>query len=215
MENENGNPNPSNEENDEITTPEIEENDDIEVLKEKYQSLSDANKKLYARTKKAEGFELKDGKWSKPPKEEKPEEKKSPKAPKKEPEAKSDELDYGEKAFLRSYDIKGADEIALVKNWVKRTGDPLDVAVEDEIFLAKLKGLRDARASADAIPKGRNRTTQPAQNDEAYWVAKIESGQATLKDIPDVELRRKVLNKRVEEQRSGSKFSSKSVITGQ
>ena len=213
MENENGNPNPTKEEDGEIVTPEIEENDDIEVLKEKYQNLSDANKKLYARTKKAEGFELKDDKWVKIPKENKePKEIKPPKSKEDKPEAKSDDLDYGEKAFLRSYDIKGADEIALVKNWVKRTGDELDVAVEDEIFLAKLKSLRDAKASNDAIPKGRNRSTQPAQNDEAYWMAKIDSGQATLKDIPDVDIRRKVLNKRIEKEKSGSKFAPQSII---
>lgn len=127
-------------------------------------------------------------------------------------EQKSDDLDYGEKAFLRSYEIKGADEIALVKNWVKRTGDELDVVVEDEIFQSKLKSLREAKASADAIPKGKTRTTQQAQNDEQYWTAKIESGQAQLNDIEDVNMRRKVLNRRIEHEKSGNKFSSQPIV---
>lgn len=127
-------------------------------------------------------------------------------------ESKSDELDYGQKAFLRSYDIKGADEINLVKNWQKRTGDELDAIVEDEIFQAKLKSLREVRASNEALPKSNRRGTQPAPNDESYWTSKIESGQATLADIEDIEMRRKVLNKRVAKEKSGNRFSSTPIV---
>lgn len=127
-------------------------------------------------------------------------------------DTKSDELDYGQKAFLRSYDIKGADEIALVKNWQKRTGDELDAIVEDDIFQAKLKSLREARATNDALPKSNRRGTQPAPNDESYWTARIESGQSTLADIEDVDMRRKVLNKRVAKEKSGGKFSSNPIV---
>ena len=192
-----------------------EEEKDISALKEKYQKLSDTNKQLYARAKKAEGFELKDGKWVKP---EKVNTKEVVTAPEKEPTEKSGDLDYGQKAFLRSYDIKGADELALVKNWMNRTGDDLDTMVDDTIFQAKLQGLRDAKrdakAVADATPKNSRRPSIPTQNDEAYWVAKIASGDAKLIDIEDVILRRKVLNKQVEIQKSGDKFSSNSVVLG-
>jgi len=124
----------------------------------------------------------------------------------------TDEFDYGEKAFLRSYNIKGADELALVKTWTKRTGDSLDAIVEDEIFQSKLKNLRDARASDEALPKSNRRGTAPAQNDESYWMSKIESGQNTLNDIEDVDMRRKVLNKRIEKEARGGKFSSNPIV---
>lgn len=46
--------------------PSGDDTEDVEALKEK-------NKQLFARAKKAEGFELVDGKWIKPAKDEKPE----------------------------------------------------------------------------------------------------------------------------------------------
>lgn len=127
-------------------------------------------------------------------------------------ETKSD-LDYGEKAYLRSFDIKGSDEISLVKNWMKRTGDSLDAIVEDEIFQAKLNNLREAKRTADAIPKGGKRGSTVSQ-DESYWLSKIESGQARLSDIQDEKMKRSVLNKRVENERAGNRFSSTPIVMG-
>ena len=49
----------------------IEEGDTAEVIKEKTdawkEKITETNKQLFARTKKAEGFEFKDGKWVKAP----------------------------------------------------------------------------------------------------------------------------------------------------
>lgn len=122
-------------------------------------------------------------------------------------ETRSGELDYGEKAFLRSYDIKGSDELALVKDWQKRTGDALDSIVEDDIFQAKLTKLREARAAAEAIPRSTKRTAQVATDDASYWQSKIESGQASLADIQDIRVRREVLNRRIEQEKTGGRFS--------
>lgn len=193
----------------------VEDTDDVAALKEKLQKTSEANKQLFARAKKAEGFELKDGKWVKPPKDAikaSPEEDEVA-TPYKESD-KTDDLGYGEKAFLRSYDIKGSDELALVKDWTKRTGDSLDAVVEDEIFLAKLGKLREARAATDAIPKGKSRGAQPPSDDVEYWKQKIDSGSATLADVPDVELRRKVLNSRIETEKVGNRFTNQPVVHG-
>jgi len=44
---------------------EEDETDDASVLKERLLKATNANKQLFSRTKKAEGFELKDGKWVK------------------------------------------------------------------------------------------------------------------------------------------------------
>jgi hypothetical protein len=121
---------------------------------------------------------------------------------------KLDDLGYGEKAFLNSrLSVKGADELQLVKDFMKRTGDSLDSLVEDDIFLAKLGKLREAKAAAEAVPKGKGRSSQPASDDVDYWKGKIDSGQATLNDIQNVEVRRKVLNLRIEHEKTGSRFS--------
>lgn len=124
-----------------------------------------------------------------------------------EKETRSGDLDYGEKAFLRSYDIKGSDELALVKDWQKRTGDSLDTVVEDDIFQAKLSKLREARATVEAVPKGTRRTNAPATDDVSFWNAKIDAGTASLHDITDVNTRRKVLNARIDKEKVGSRFS--------
>jgi len=127
---------------------------------------------------------------------------------------KSSEVDFtsGDKALLRSFDIKGADEIALAKNWMQRYGDEIDVMAENEVFQSKLKSLRESKASIDATPKGTRRGTQTSSNDVQSWVDKINSGQAKSSDIEDVQLRRQVLNKRIEDQRSGSRFSANGII---
>lgn len=173
---------------------ELEDNDDIDALKEKFQKvneshqkLTETNKQLFARAKKAEGYELKDGKWVKPPKKEEP---KVDVEPSKEPSKPSD-LDYGQKAFLKTYGIQGSDELALVKSFQTRTGDDLDTIVSDDIFLGKLKSLRDARESANAIPKGKQRSGQTAVNDADLAFAKYkETGELPI----DFETRNKVVD---------------------
>lgn len=129
------------------------------------------------------------------------------------PSQKSDDLDYGQKAFLRSYDVKGADEIALVKSYMA-TGKSIDDIVENKHFKNDLSDLREARATRDATPKGSKRGTAPVGNDESSWLAKIENGSAKLGDIEDVDMRRKVLNKQIEKEKVGSKFSPNGIVRG-
>ncbi len=114
-------------------------------------------------------------------------------------QAKSGELDYGQKAFLNSYGIKGSDEVALVKQWVSRTGDDLDTIVSDDIFTAKLTALREARESAKAIPQGTKRSTNTAKDSVDYWTDKYTTG-LPLKDVPS-EFRTQVLNRRIDKDK--------------
>lgn len=131
-----------------------------------------------------------------------------------EPSKPSSDLDYGQKAFLNTYGVKGSDELQLVRDFMKRTGDDLDTIVSDDIFQAKLGKLREAKAAADAVPKSTNRSQPSTHNDVDYWSGKIESGQATLQDIPDVSVRREVLNKRIAHEKTGNQFSDQSVQMG-
>lgn len=89
------------------------------------------------------------------------------------PSSKSDDIDYGQKAFLKTYGIQGSDELALVKSFQSRTGDDLDTLVSDDIFLGKLQSLRDAKASAAAVPKGKGRSGQSGVTDVDLAVAKF------------------------------------------
>lgn len=110
------------------------------------------------------------------------------------PNGKPNEFDYGQKAFLKTYGIQGADELALVKNFASRTGDDLDTLVSDDIFLGKLNGLRQARETMNAIPKGKGRSGQTGITDVDIAVAKFkETGELPS----DFTTRNAVINKAI------------------
>ena len=102
----------------------------------------------------------------------------------------SDKLDYGERAFLATYGIKGADEIALAKSWIKRTGDEIDALVDDDVFNARLEKLRANKLTKQAIPSSSKRTTQASADSVDYWL------QKPFSEVP-LDLRSKVVNARI------------------
>lgn len=165
---------------------------------ESHQRTSESNKQLYSRAKKAEGFELKEGKWVKP--EVKP---KETYKPEKEPSKPSDDLDYGEKAYLRSaIGLKGADELQLAKEWKAKYQSTAEEMESDEVFLARLDKLRKARASDEATPKG-GRSASPKGDEFASAMAKyMDTGE-----LPeDRELREKVVEARIAKESSNKMF---------
>lgn len=117
---------------------------------------------------------------------------------------KTSDFDYGQKAFLKTYGISGADELALVKSFRDRTGDEIDTLVTDDIFTAKLKALRDAKAVKDAIPESTKRSTGGGGNKVDYWLAKYQSG-TPLAEVP-LEIRQEVLNARLKTEEQKRKF---------
>lgn len=127
------------------------------------------------------------------------------KKPKDDPEKKSDELDYGQKAFLVANGIKGADEIALVKDVMSGTGKSLDEVVENKHFLAELKDLRDKQATKDATPTGSGRAKQSTADTVDYWINKKDSkGRPVLPE--DRKLRQDVVNARIKTDKNKSPF---------
>lgn len=123
--------------------------------------------------------------------------------------SKSSDLDYGQKAFLKTYGIQGSDELALVKTFATRTGDDLDTIVSDDIFLAKLTNLREARESADAIPKSTRRSSAPVGDDLSVALTKYR----TSGELPqDRTLREKVVDAQLVHERTGNAFSDTGII---
>lgn len=186
----------------------VDDNDDVDALKEKFQKVSEANKQLFARAKKAEGFELKDGKWVKPKVEKPREEPKIDIEPPKEP-SRSNELDYGQLALLRTEGIKGSGEIALFKEIMTETGKSVLDVLDSGYFKTRLSEFREAQEVANAIPKGKNRSSQQATTDLDTAMAKFkETGE--LPD--DFKTRSQVVNKMVEQEKSKNMFTGPSVI---
>lgn len=164
---------------------ELEDNDDINVLTDKFQKLSEAhkkvseaNKQLFSRTKKAEGFELKEGKWVKPAKEEP----KNDTLPSKEL-PKLNELDYGQLALLRTEGIKGSEELALFKEIMRETGKGVLDILDSQYFKSRLSELREVKATADAMPKAKNRTGYTGVTEVDLAVAKFKETGELPKDF--------------------------------
>jgi len=117
---------------------------------------------------------------------------------------KPTDFDYGQKAFLKSYGIDGADERELVKSFMSRTGDDLDTVINDDILQAKLKSLRDAKVAKEAVPSSTGRSASAQGNKLDYWLAKYQSS-GNLAEVPK-DLQRDVLNARLAAEEQKTKF---------
>lgn len=110
-----------------------------------------------------------------------------------EPQTKTNDFDYGELAFLTAKGFESEDEVEFLKTLQKNTGRELKDLVNDEYAVAKIKSMRDAKAVQDATPSGTKRSTQSASDTVEYWLAKGELPE-------DTDLRRKVVNARIEKE---------------
>lgn len=125
---------------------------------------------------------------------------------------KPNELDYGQLALLRTEGIKGSAENALFKEVMAETGKGVLDVLDSNYFKSRLSDLREAQASSDAIPKGKNRSGQTGITDTDLAVAKFkESG-----NLPDDFKTRSAVVKQIAaaEQMEGV-FSGPSVIGSQ
>jgi len=112
-------------------------------------------------------------------------------------------LDYGEKAFLKSSGISGNEEIAIVEEAMKYTGKTLEEVIEHPFVKAELKNLREAKATADAMPKNNNRGTTNSKSNIDYW---IQKGELPPNTPENTDLRRKVVNERLKRTQNFNKF---------
>jgi len=168
-----------------------------ETLKAEALAKDKENSRLYARAKKAEGFELKEGKWIK--KEFKTEIKPEDKTD------KTDEFDYGKKAFINQalgVKINDPEQIALVKDYLGN-GKKLEDLLDNRHFKNDLKDIQDNQAAKSAMPQGgRGSGGGSAKDTVDYYLSKGEMPPA---DKP--ELRREYVNERYKREKSVSHFA--------
>jgi len=175
-------------EEEELDLPEVAEGEeDTTDWKELALKQQGINKRLKTKMEKAK--EVKEVKEDTPP--EKPED----------INKKTSDFDYGQKAFLKSYGIDGADERELVKAFMDRTGDDLDKVIEDDILVAKLEKLREAKAVKEAIPTRTNRSASNPTNATDFYLDK------PFNEVPP-ELRRDVLNAKLKRDEQSAKFGN-------
>lgn len=149
--------------NDESADDELDAETDIVKVKETAKTLKSNNKKLYARTKKAEGFvQDKDGKWVKPPK--------SDPAPK--PDA-ANAANKGNEAQFTLKDSRALDnanvhddDVDDVANYAKFKGVSISEALKDPVMISTLKLKSENRSSANAANAGTARRGSGKISDE-------------------------------------------------
>jgi hypothetical protein len=163
-----------------------------ETLQKEANALHDSNKQLYARAKKAEGFEQKDGKWVKAPKAETPPEN---------PEAKqSDEPDYGKLAYLETKGVSHPDDMKIVMGEAERLKMPVSEVLGMEHIKSKLKTAKEQREAEAGMPEGGHGKSSGAKGSVDYWVNKTtkdKDGNIVYDNPSDPELHNKVIEARV------------------
>lgn len=193
MDENNENPNSQNEE----SGKEDLENLDAAALKEKLQKTEEANRQLFERAKKAEG-ELKEFKSKKP-------------EPEKKPEAseKSNEVDFGQLAYLATKGIEDPTDVEYLKKVMDDTGKNLVEVLNSSYVKAELKDRAEARNVANATPSGSRRSTGAAVDSVEYHLAKyLQTGKLPA----DREMAEKVVNARLHQETSKSQFTDEPVI---
>lgn len=116
--------------------------------------------------------------------------------------SKSDELDYGKKAYLTANGIKGAEEIDFVQKIQKETGKELDTLLETTYFQTELKEFREKKATSNATPKGGKRANNTSIDTVEYWLVKGELPAGS----DNKELREKIINARLNSEKNKGTF---------
>jgi len=111
---------------------------------------------------------------------------------------KSDDLDYGEKAFLKASGIESS-EFDFVKAELKQSGiKDLDSLLENDYFKSKLENQRALDKTKNATIKGKS-ANGVATNSVEYWAAK------PIEEVP-ADMRIKVINAKLEKEKSKGIF---------
>lgn len=111
---------------------------------------------------------------------------------------KSDDFDYGEKAFLATKGIKD-DEMAFVRKELKSSGESLDTLLNNDYFKGRLETYRETVRTENANPKGKRDGGGAPVDSVEFWATK------PIEEVPQ-EMRAKVVNFKLQKEREGGVF---------
>lgn len=173
----------------------------LEKVKSAAKELDKSNKQLYARAKKAEGFELKDGKWVKP-------EKREPISEPEKPEAKQpSEPDYGKLAYLKAEGVSHPDDRKLVLDEANRLKLPIEEVLGMAHIKAKLVDAKTQREAESGMPQGKGKTGGGSKASVEHWID-ATNPDGTYKTPPDPELHQQVIDARLKREQKRAMFDS-------
>lgn len=122
---------------------------------------------------------------------------------------KPSELTDGQIAILRTEGIKSKAELALFTEVMAETGKGVLDLLDSNYFQSRLTDFREAQESANAIPKGKNRSGQTGVTDTDVAIAKFkETGQLPS----DFKTRNAVVKAMEAEEQISGMFEGPSVI---
>lgn len=111
---------------------------------------------------------------------------------------KTEGLDYGEKAFLKTNGIEGAKEYEFVQKELRESGLELDALLENGYFKEKLTTFRAINKTAEATPTSK-RSGGVATDSVEYWASK------PIEEVPQ-EMRINVVNYKLEKEKTKGMF---------
>ena len=123
---------------------------------------------------------------------------------------KSDDLDYGELAYLEAKGIKES-EIDFVTAEKLKSGVELKELLSNDYFQSKLKTLRDEASIKDATPSSSRDGGEAPSTKAEFWIAKGEMPPNTPENT---QIRRDIVNKRMEIAKKQDMFTSQPIVGG-
>lgn len=129
---------------------------------------------------------------------------KKPESPEKPNPVEKNEFDDTENLLLDVKNVEEGDREWLFKEH-KSTGKNLRSLLGFKYVQEYLGEQSQKRATEAGLPSGNNRSGGGGGNTAEGWVAKIESGKATLADIPDFKLRSEVVKLREHNDKSSNR----------
>lgn len=113
-------------------------------------------------------------------------------------EPKSDELDYGAKAYLKASGIEPT-EFEFVKKHIKESGKDIDSLLNSGYFQSELKDYRNAEAVKKATPSSTRLAPDNGKSKVDYW---IDRGELPPDTYENRQLRFDIVNARYEREKS-------------
>ncbi len=111
---------------------------------------------------------------------------------------KSDDFDYGEKAFLATKGIKD-DEMAFVRKEMKQSSESLETLLGNDYFKGRLEAHREATLTENANPKGKREGGGAPVDSVEFWATK------DISEVPQ-DMRAKVVNYKLKKEQEGGVF---------
>lgn len=115
-------------------------------------------------------------------------------------------FDYGQLAYLEAKGFSDKADQQWLESMVQESGFELKDLLDKPWVQNELKERKEHRMAEAATPSGSKAAGQSGRDTVDYWVAKINQGSATVKDIPDRELRFKVVEARHKAEKQKGEF---------